>query len=605
MSGASGSNILVAELENLPIKSKHEVLSATSNTVMIGILLTETMASFAYYGSQIVLVLYLRQSLGYSESSSVALFSFISSVSDLAPISGAILADGWLGRYKTILYFGSIAALGLFITTVGAMSTKDTLSTITNENDAMQSHGIHVLQHLPLSWRKGLSFAGLILFFGGVRCIDPCLSSFGADQVSLLSHAPSQTGSPETQSPPDDHQTEQQERRIRNFFAFFYFCMNIGALAAYGFIPFVREYNGFGTAFLVCAFCMMFGRTCFLSKRRKYVDSTFASSTNDPSSSLASTIVLCCKIVRQRFLRAVGQWTARGFLVRPLRHETTLLSPDGSPKHNGNERLFSNCEVTETCCYGACEMNGMEANGLRRDAEQALRVIPIMAMLPAFWMLYDQQESVWILQASRMTLHGLQPEQLSLVNPIEIAIFIPLFDHYVYPTLTRCGWKLDPLARMGIGMLFAATSFLVSGALEVAIQLAEARAVPPPSVFWQMFQITIMALSEIFVYVTSLEFAYSSAPVTLKAFLVATFSLTKAIGDLCGGVLYSTVFQDWNRATVMYACALLMLVNRAVFGKVAEEWYRSRSQSNRDMGESMQPVKCSSHAGESSILIPC
>jgi POT family proton-dependent oligopeptide transporter len=43
------------------------------------------------------------------------------------------------------------------------------------------------------------------------------------------------------------------------------------------------------------------------------------------------------------------------------------------------------------------------------DAAQALHVMPIMGMLPMFWMLYDQQGSVWTLQATRMDLHGIQP----------------------------------------------------------------------------------------------------------------------------------------------------------------------------------------------------
>jgi POT family proton-dependent oligopeptide transporter len=254
--------------------------------------------------------------------------------------------------------------------------------------------------------------------------------------------------------------------------------------------------------------------------------------------------------------------------------------------------------------YGACDTKGYDAE-LVRDAEQALRVVPIMAMLPVFWMLYDQQESVWILQASRMSLHGLQPEQLSLVNPIQIMVFIPLFDRYLYPALTRWGWKLDPLARMGFGMLLAAAAFVVSGALEIAIQRAEVKGTAPPTVLWQLIQITIMAVSEILVSVTGLEFSYSAAPSRLKAFLMAVYSLTKAVGDLFGGVLYSTIFQEWNRATVMCVCAILMLLNRVAFDSVATEWYKSApTASGNKEGSKSGPAKTVAQPSENSSLLP-
>jgi hypothetical protein len=212
------------------------------------------------------------------------------------------------------------------------------------------------------------------------------------------------------------------------------------------------------------------------------------------------------------------------------------------------------------------------------DAEQVLRVLPIMAMFPIFWMLYDQQGSVWTLQATRMRLHGLQPEQLTLVNPIEIMVFIPLFQQVIYPFLTRRGWSLKPTHRIQTGMVLAALSFFASGLLESAIQRTESSSsqaqhdgtitTPPPSVFWQLIQITILAVSEILVSVTGLEWAYDTAPHRIKALLMAIFLLTTAVGDLLGGILYSTVFQTWNRATVLHVCATLLLMNRLLFDLV-------------------------------------
>jgi len=92
------------------------------------------------------------------------------------------------------------------------------------------------------------------------------------------------------------------------------------------------------------------------------------------------------------------------------------------------------------------------------------------------------------------------------------------------------------------------------------------------SVFWQLPQLTILAVGEVLVSVTGLEFAYATSPDRLKAFLMAVYLLTTAAGDLLGGFLYSTAFSSLNMATVMYVCALLMLSNLVLFVKVAHWW---------------------------------
>jgi hypothetical protein len=64
------------------------------------------------------------------------------------------------------------------------------------------------------------------------------------------------------------------------------------------------------------------------------------------------------------------------------------------------------------------------------------------------------------------------------------------------------------------------------------------------------------------------QYAYSKAPDRLKGFIMATYLLTVAVGDLLGGILYSGIFRQMDRAVVMYVCACLMLFNRFIFGRV-------------------------------------
>ena len=60
----------------------------------------------------------------------------------------------------------------------------------------------------------------------------------------------------------------------------------------------------------------------------------------------------------------------------------------------------------------------------------------------------------------------------------------------------------------------------------------------------------------------------------MKAFVLALYLLTTSIGDLLGGVLYSSVFATLNRAVTLHLCALIMLLNLFCFIGVAR-WYEN------------------------------
>lgn len=60
-----------------------------------------------------------------------------------------------------------------------------------------------------------------------------------------------------------------------------------------------------------------------------------------------------------------------------------------------------------------------------------------------FWALYDQQGSRWLIQSLAMDckLWGnmmLLPDQMQVINPILILIFIPICQVVIYPTIGKC-----------------------------------------------------------------------------------------------------------------------------------------------------------------------
>ncbi|KAG5684402.1 hypothetical protein PVAND_013637 [Polypedilum vanderplanki] len=81
--------------------------------------------------------------------------------------------------------------------------------------------------------------------------------------------------------------------------------------------------------------------------------------------------------------------------------------------------------------------------------------------------------SRWTFQATRMNgdigFIEIKPDQMQLINPLLILVFIPLFDVIVYPLLASFGIK-RPLQKLTVGGLLAAIAFIISGFVEIQLE---------------------------------------------------------------------------------------------------------------------------------------
>jgi len=75
---------------------------------------TEMWERFSYYGMRGFLILYMTKALGFTDKDAgLAYGNYVSAVW-LTPILGGLIADRWLGQYRSVLYGGIIIALGHF-----------------------------------------------------------------------------------------------------------------------------------------------------------------------------------------------------------------------------------------------------------------------------------------------------------------------------------------------------------------------------------------------------------------------------------------------------------------------------------------------------------
>uniref|UniRef100_A0A3Q3JLR7 Solute carrier family 15 member 1a n=1 Tax=Monopterus albus TaxID=43700 RepID=A0A3Q3JLR7_MONAL len=168
------------------------------------IVVNEFCERFSYYGMRAVLVLYFKYFLRWDDDLATSIYHTFVALCYLTPILGAIVADSWLGKFKTIIYLSIVYAIGQV-----AMSISAVHDITDSDRDGTPNNMIfHVT----------LSMVGLFLIALGTGGIKPCVAAFGGDQFN-----------------------EHQERQRRTFFSIFYLCINGGSLLSTIITPVLRS----------------------------------------------------------------------------------------------------------------------------------------------------------------------------------------------------------------------------------------------------------------------------------------------------------------------------------------------------------------------------
>ncbi|XP_043988737.1 solute carrier family 15 member 2 [Gambusia affinis] len=158
------------------------------------IVVNEFCERFSYYGMKAVLTLYFLSYLKWDKNLSTAIYHAFSGLCYFTPILGAVIADSWLGKFKTIIYLSIVYVIGHVVKSVGAIPT-------------VGNADLHI----------GLSMFGLILIALGTGGIKPCVAAFGGDQFE------------------EEHIKERQK-----FFSIFYMSINAGSVLSTLITPILR-----------------------------------------------------------------------------------------------------------------------------------------------------------------------------------------------------------------------------------------------------------------------------------------------------------------------------------------------------------------------------
>ncbi|XP_075053809.1 solute carrier family 15 member 1 [Mixophyes fleayi] len=167
------------------------------------IVINEFCERFSYYGMRAVLVLYFKYFLQWDDNLATVVYHTFVAVCYLTPILGAIIADSWLGKFKTIVYLSIVYAAGQIVLSVSSLHDLSD----SDRDGTPNILGLHI----------GLSMIGLVLIAFGTGGIKPCVAAFGGDQFD-----------------------ETQDKQRSRFFSIFYLSINAGSLLSTIITPILR-----------------------------------------------------------------------------------------------------------------------------------------------------------------------------------------------------------------------------------------------------------------------------------------------------------------------------------------------------------------------------
>uniref|UniRef100_A0A8C2ALT4 Solute carrier family 15 member 1 n=1 Tax=Cyprinus carpio TaxID=7962 RepID=A0A8C2ALT4_CYPCA len=206
------------------------------------IVVNEFCERFSYYGMKAVLVLYFKYFIGWDNDLSTTIYHTFVALCYLTPILGAIIADSWLGKFKTIVYLSIVYTIGQVIMAISAIHD----ITDTNRDGTPDNMTFHT----------AMSMLGLMLIALGTGGIKPCVAAFGGDQFE-----------------------EHQEKQRSTFFSIFYLSINAGSLLSTLITPILRaqecgiysKQSCFPLAFGVPAALMVVALIVFIAGHSMYI----------------------------------------------------------------------------------------------------------------------------------------------------------------------------------------------------------------------------------------------------------------------------------------------------------------------------------------------
>jgi len=398
-------------------------------TRAIYIIATEFCERLAYYGFAGSLVLFFETVLNYSNEDAVNQFYVWNGFVYVTPLIGGYVADTYWSRYTTIKAFAIAYLFGLIGFNIGTIPGVDSAA---------------------------LVFMAIYIIALGAGGIKPNVSTLGADQFDVLNY-------------------EQDEKESKQFFSYFYWVINLGALLSYTVIGFCCQYGvpflggedwGFFVGMAIATIAMTLGIAAFMYGSDRYI-------IKEPEGSMLSTAIAIILLARKNAALNDGKGEDTNAHV--------------SYQSNQPAGRASTKESAQVAWEDHALPPSWLDNATRPDEETGkafspayvecikyvVRIVPFLTVMIPFWGIYGQTKTAFQIQGCQMDLDlggfNLPVSGMNIFNNISILILVPLFESYLYPYLRarRGGGEVEMLEKIGWGFVFATVAMVVAALIEL------------------------------------------------------------------------------------------------------------------------------------------
>uniref|UniRef100_A0A8K9WMW5 Solute carrier family 15 member 2 n=1 Tax=Oncorhynchus mykiss TaxID=8022 RepID=A0A8K9WMW5_ONCMY len=448
-------------------------LCGTNYPVSISfIVVNEFCERFSYYGMKAVLTLYFINYLHWDPNLSTAVYHAFSSLCYFTPVLGALIADSWLGKFKTIIYLSVVYVLGHIVKSVGAIPS-------------VGDSTIHIV----------LSMVGLILIAFGTGGIKPCVAAFGGDQFD------------------EEHTNER-----RKFFSIFYMSINGGSVLSTLITPMLRgDVQCFGgdcyaLAFGVPAILMVIALVVFISGSGMYKKSP-------PEGNILLDVCKCMGLAIK------NRWKSSKY--DPKKKHWLDWAEDKYPRRLIHEikmvlRVLV-LYIPLPMFWALFDQQGSRwtLQATRMNMAFMLNALLILVFVPIFDMvvypLIGLSEAFNMVTVSNRFINTRSEAVNITVGAVDF--YVPA-DYGISPH--------NSVERKDTNLLY----FFSQDPGEIILQKMEDVKANNVHIAWQIPQYVLITAGEVMFSITGLEFSYSQAPANMKSVLQAGWLLTVAFGNV-------------------------------------------------------------------------
>ncbi|XP_051141614.1 protein NRT1/ PTR FAMILY 7.1-like [Andrographis paniculata] len=477
------------------------------------LLVNQGLATLAFFGVGVNLVLYLTRVLGQDNASAANNVSKWTGTVYLFSLVGAFLSDSYWGRYLTCSLFQVIFVSGLLLL---SLSSWFILLKPTN-------CGNGVITCMPPTTLGSIIFyLAIYMVAFGYGGHQPTLATLGADQF--------------------DESVPKQRNSKSGFFSLFYFSLNAGSLFSNTILVYYEDTGKWTLGFWLATGSAILALIAFLLGSSSY---RYVNASGNP-----------LPRIMQVFVAAFRKWNVRLTEGEPLYEvEGSESAIQGSRKiYHSDEFLFLDkaAIVTEQdlCSppnpWRLCSVTQVE------EVKCLFRMLPIWLCTIIYSLVFSQMASIFVEQGDVMNSEignfHLPAASMSSFDICSVLIFTGIYRQIVTPIAKRFTGNprgLTELQRMGIGIIISMLAMVAAGVTEMERlkRVIPGVRVSPMSIFWQVPQYVLVGASEVFMYVGQLEFFNGQAPDGIKSFGSSLCMASISLGNFVSSMLVNIVMR--------------------------------------------------------------